>query len=262
MRKFTIAIAALSVLTLATAAKAQVMTGMTTTGASATYDPATGGITFDGFDDGELGIKLISASGALVAGATDLNGAAGGILGVVNESEIPNFIEWGQLAGFNFASEFGGNVITQNTDPSDLTVEVAITPTDFETLSFMSSSNPTVAALADVTIDRLGGDPINTELNASASTGDSLSFAFDVDGDGTFETDNGNNPVLPIADFRDTFEKASFVNQTFPIGVQVTGDGGVDTATATVTVLAVPEPAALALVALGLVGFAGRRRNG
>lgn len=118
-------ITAASLCLAAAHANAQLPSNATPTGAFALYDPATGAITFRNFDNGELGIRLNSAGGNLLANATDLDGAASGLLGVVNDTQVPNFIEWGQFAGFNFTSAFAGNVVVPGTPPRDLSIDVA-----------------------------------------------------------------------------------------------------------------------------------------
>ena len=85
----------------------------------ATYDPATGGIIFSDVTD-LVGIRINSSSASLIAGqATNLGGATDGAFGVIND-QAPNFIEWGNLTGMTFASEFAGNVFPTSLDQGGL----------------------------------------------------------------------------------------------------------------------------------------------
>ncbi|HCK42630.1 MAG TPA: hypothetical protein DHW22_13475 [Planctomycetaceae bacterium] len=75
----------------------------------ATYDPANGEVTFSDVS-ALVGLRINASDASLIEGAaTNLDGAASGFFGVVNDS-APNFIEWGNLTGMTFADEFSGNI--------------------------------------------------------------------------------------------------------------------------------------------------------
>lgn len=132
------AIATLLLSAAAPASTAQTLfTEIASNGFFATYEPTTGGVTFHR-PRGSVGMRLVSESGTLLPNPTDLDGNVGSVLGwPVSTSAVPFFIEWGQLAGLGFEQSFAGNVVTPNTPPSDLTLEIAINPAQFETLQFL-----------------------------------------------------------------------------------------------------------------------------
>ncbi len=83
----------------------------------ATYDPATGGITFTAVDS-LVGLRINANATLPDSTPTDLDGAAAGNFGVVNGQ--PTFVEWGNLIGMTFNSAFGGNVLPTGLDQPGL----------------------------------------------------------------------------------------------------------------------------------------------
>ena len=79
----------------------------------ATYDPANGEVTFSDVS-ALVGLRINASDASLIGGqATNLDGAASGFFGVVNDS-APNFIEWGNLTGMTFASSSAGLILPAN----------------------------------------------------------------------------------------------------------------------------------------------------
>ncbi len=79
----------------------------------ATYDPANGEVTFSDVS-ALVGLRINASDASLIDGAaTNLDGAASGFFGVVNDS-APNFIEWGNLTGMTFASSSAGLILPAN----------------------------------------------------------------------------------------------------------------------------------------------------
>lgn len=98
-------------------------------------------------------------------------------------------------------------------------------------------------------------------LDASGSTDDGmlgpLTYKWDLDNNGSFETDAGSSATFNIPDVRAFWPN----NGSFNIAVQV--DDGEFTDTADTTIDIIPEPGTLALAGIGLIGLvARRRRNG
>lgn len=79
-----------------------------------------GGVTFRSVVD-VVGLRINARAGGILVGgnATDLGGAASGNFGVVND-QAPNFIEWGNLLGMTFDSEFAGAVLPSGLNQGDL----------------------------------------------------------------------------------------------------------------------------------------------
>ena len=85
----------------------------------ARYDIATGSITFEDVTS-LVGLRINSSDASLIGGqATDLDGAAAGSFGVVND-QAPNFYEWGNLLGMTFTSSVAGNIFPTGLVQSDL----------------------------------------------------------------------------------------------------------------------------------------------
>ena len=90
----------------------------------ATYDPANGEVTFSDVS-ALVGLRINASDASLIGGqATNLNGAASGGFGVVNDS-APNFIEWGNLIGMNFASASAGLILPANLTQDALDANLA-----------------------------------------------------------------------------------------------------------------------------------------
>lgn len=82
-----------------------------------------------------VGLRINSSDASLVGGnATDLDGAATGNFGVVND-QAPNFIEWGNLLGMTFVESLAGNVF-----PAGLPNQAAV-DTNYEFL-YRTSADP------------------------------------------------------------------------------------------------------------------------
>ncbi|HEY8867361.1 MAG TPA: PKD domain-containing protein, partial [Solirubrobacteraceae bacterium] len=146
---------------------------------------------------------------------------------------------WGDYAGAspdpnNAAVVWGSNQLngppqgTFGDDPAWLTRNFAVTVAP-PVAALTAAPNP-VAAGAPVTLSAAGSsDPDGTIAN----------YAFDLNGDGTFETNNGASPTVTT-----TYSALGTVNP----GVQVTdNDGGKATATVAVTVIGPPVIAAKVL---------------
>ncbi len=86
----------------------------------AKYNSTTGGITFEDVNT-LIGLRLNSSLGELIVGqATDLGGAAGCAIFCVVNDQAPDLIEWGNLLGMTFVSEFAGNVFPSGLSQSNL----------------------------------------------------------------------------------------------------------------------------------------------
>ncbi len=250
--------------------------------AVAKYDNTTGGITFEGVTD-LVGLRINSPLAQLVGpgNATDLNGAAAGAFGVVND-QAPNFIEWGNLIGMTFASEAAGNIF-----PTGL-AQTAL-DNDFEFL-FRTVAAPTV----DVTgmIMLLGttdNDPVVTDLfpaetydqsiiatqanpasyqmqgtdvedGNDANLGwqlDSFTGPFHLAGGVLPGTGNGAQSLSGTGTF--SWDPTGSAHGFYFAGVTVTdSDGGTDTGILRVQV---PEPGTIALASFALIGIVACRRR-
>jgi hypothetical protein len=107
------------------------------------------------------------------------------------------------------------------------------------------------------------GDPLI--LNAAQSTdpdpdGEIISYVWDLDGDGVFETNAGDQPFF-VVDYEDVEDFGLTVGGMYDIHLQVTDNTGL-THTDSSSLRVIPEPAALSLLTLGGLALLRRRKRG
>jgi len=128
--------------------------------------------------------------------------------------------------------------------------------------TFVDGPEPTPPiAEADGPYSVWAGAPL--VLNASGSTdsdGQIVSYMWDLDDDGVFETDAAGQPFF-VVDYGDVQDLGLAVDGMYDIHLKVTDSTGLfDTDSSSVRI--VPEPATLTLLTLGGLALVRRRKRG
>ncbi len=130
----------------------------------------------------------------------------------------------------------------------------------FDNVELTSDSATPPVAEADGLYSVWVGDPLI--LNASSSTdaeGNIVSYMWDLDDDGIFETDAGDQPFF-VVDYEDVQNLGLAVGGMYDIHLQVTDNIGL-TDTDSSSLRVTPEPATLSLLTLGGLAMIRRRRR-
>lgn len=211
-------------------------------------------------------------------------GLPGGFVGVPNLLPVYVGVGWadvnpGSIAGHNVRAKIEGSYelpvpIGDGTNPHEIAVAVAVNG-DTQLVGVVGQQDPMLKfeglTLYDKFLNnvraKLGADAgggVYTadytkggyQLSGSASYNDlakDVSYSWDLDGDGQYDDAFGADPDIPAAVLLGMGE----AEHTISLKVEADGLVGTDSATLNIT----PEPATLALLAMGLIGFALRGRR-
>ena len=221
-----------------------------------TYNSGTGEITVN--IDGVVNWYVEHEGFDSMTGAAPMNLPGGGGLVTDNDTRIGETA----FAPLTYAFSLGNVAATGIADDGTLKIFWNATlgsVLESAPISFGGPMNqdPTAAINGPFVVNVDLPGPYDITLDASGSSdpdGDSLTYKWDLDDDGTFEVDTAG-----VSSY--TFDASTLGPKgLYNVAVEVSdGNGGTDTASTTVELI--PEPSTFALAGLALIGCVARRRR-
>jgi len=162
-----------------------------------------------------------------------------------------NFVDIADGWGHSLALKEDGSIVSWGDDDAG---QVSNTPTGSNFTDIAGGSNHSLAltteppvADADGPYSIYVGDTLTLDASGSTDADDDIaSYTWDLDGDETFETDAGDQPIL-VLDYSYLQSLGLLIKHTYTIHLKVTdSQGQSDTADSTLTI--VPKPATVVAV--------------